>query len=439
MDGLFNDINKAKQLRNTPLAERARPKSIDEVAGQSHLIAKNAPLRMFFETGNFPSIIFWGPPGVGKTTFASLIADAGDFIYTRISAIESGVKEIREIIAKSKISFENGKKNLLFIDEIHRFNKSQQDALLHAVETGVLTLIGATTENPSFEVNGALLSRCNVYKLNHLSNQDLRDLINRVLETDVILTELDIEIKDWDTLIALSGGDGRTALNVLETAIKFSKPNDRNKIILDSELFESSLLRRVAKYDKKGDNHYDTISAFIKSIRGSDPDAALVWLAKMIEAGEDPKFIARRLVIFASEDIGNADTNALRIATSVFEAVNLIGMPEAGINLAQGVTYLASAPKSNASYLAYKESLEFVRNSSELQVPLHLRNAPTKLMKQEGYGKEYKYPHDYGGFVIQDYFPIGTKKRNFYNPKNSGLEKKIKERLDYLWNKNDEE
>ena len=439
MDGLFNDINKAKQLRNTPLAERARPQSIDEVAGQQHLIGENGPLRKFFESGNFPSIIFWGPPGVGKTTFASLIAEAGDFTYTRISAIESGVKEIREIIARSKISFESGRKNLLFIDEIHRFNKSQQDALLHAVETGILTLIGATTENPSFEVNGALLSRCNVYKLNHLEDDDVRGLIERVLATDIILSEIDIEIRDWDTLITLSGGDGRTAINVLETAIKFSKPDENGTIVLDTKLFESSLLRRVVKYDKKGDNHYDTISAFIKSMRGSDPDAALIWLAKMIEAGEDPKFIARRLVIFASEDIGNADTNALRIATSVFEAVNLIGMPEAGINLAQGVTYLSSAPKSNASYTAYNSALEFVRKSGELQVPLHLRNAPTKLMKEEGYGKEYKYPHDFGGFVDQNYFPINVKKRYFYNPKNSGLEKKIKERLDYLWNKKDDD
>ena len=439
MDGLFKNINKEKMLRNTPLAERARPKTIDEVAGQKHLIGENAPLRKFFETGNFPSIIFWGPPGVGKTTFASLIADAGDFIYTRISAIESGVKELREIISKSKINFEDGKKNLLFIDEIHRFNKSQQDALLHAVETGILTLIGATTENPSFEVNSALLSRCNVYKLDYLSDEEVKSLIERVIDSDIILSELKIEIEDWDTLITLSGGDGRTSLNVLETAIKFSNKTEDEKIVLDTALFEQSLLRRVARYDKKGENHYDTISAFIKSLRGSDPDASLIWLAKMIEAGEDPKFIARRLVIFASEDIGNADTNALRIAISVFDAVNLIGMPEAGINLAQGVTYLASAPKSNASYTAYKDALDFVRNSSELQVPLHLRNAPTQLMKDEGYGKEYKYPHDFGGFVDQNYFPIDIKKRYFYNPKNSGLEKKIKERLDMLWKKNESE
>lgn len=435
MDGLFQNINKEKMIKNTPLAERSRPNTIDEVAGQSHLIGENAPLRKFFERSNFPSIIFWGPPGVGKTTFANLIANAGDFNYTRISAIESGVKEIKEIIAKAKVNFENGKKNLLFIDEIHRFNKSQQDALLHAVETGILTLIGATTENPSFEVNGALLSRCSVYKLNYLSNDELKSLIERVLSKDVILSKLEIVISDWETLFTLAGGDGRTALNILETSIKFSSKSEDNKIILNSELFEKSLLRKVAKYDKKGDNHYDTISAFIKSLRGSDPDAAMLWLAKMIEAGEDPKFIARRLVIFASEDIGNADTNALRIAISVFDAVNLIGMPEAGINLAQGVTYLASAPKSNASYLALKEAMNFVRNSGELQVPLHLRNAPTKLMKEEGYGKEYKYPHDYGGFVDENYFPINVKKSYFYNPKNSGLEKKIKERLDYLWNK----
>lgn len=437
MNGLFNEINSKEKLKNTPLAERSRPTTIDEIVGQKHLVGEGAPLRKFFEEGNFPSIIFWGPPGVGKTTFASLIAMAGDFNYTRISAIESGVKEIREIIAKSKINFEDGKKNLLFIDEIHRFNKSQQDALLHAVETGVLTLIGATTENPSFEVNGALLSRCNVYKLNHLDGDEVKELIERVIENDTILSKLNISIEDWDTLITLSGGDGRSALNVLETAIHFAKPNEKHEIILTTKLFEQSLLRRVAKYDKKGENHYDTISAFIKSMRGSDPDAALIWLAKMIEAGEDPKFIARRLVIFASEDIGNADTNALRIATSVFDAVNLIGMPEAGINLAHGVTYLAAAPKSNASYVAYKEALEFVRNSGELQVPLHLRNAPTKLLKSEGYGKDYKNPHHNGGFVNENYFPINMKKRYFYKPLNSGLEKKIKERLDILWKKNE--
>lgn len=435
MDDLFQNINKAKILKNTPLAERARPHSIDDVVGQKHLIGKDAPLRKFFEVGNFPSIIFWGPPGVGKTTFASLIAEAGDFTYIRISAIESGVKEIREIIGRAKYSFENGQKTLLFIDEIHRFNKSQQDALLHAVETGVLTLIGATTENPSFEVNGALLSRCNVYKLNYLSDEEIRELIENVMKSDIVLSKLDISIADWETLITLSTGDGRTALNIVETAIKFAGNNEDGTVILNAELFEKSLLRKVAKYDKKGDNHYDTISAFIKSMRGSDPDAALLWLAKMIEAGEDAKFIARRMVIFASEDIGNADTNALRIAVAVFEAVNMIGMPEAGINLAQGVTYLASAPKSNASYVAYKEATEFVRNSGELQVPLHLRNAPTKLMKEEGYGKGYKYPHDYGGFTDENYFPINVKKQYFYEPKNSGLETKIKERLDLLWKK----
>lgn len=433
MNGLFDKNENKKIQRNTPLAERIRPTTIDEVVGQKHLVGEGAPLRQFFEIGDFPSIIFWGPPGVGKTTFASLIADAGDFEYHRISAIESGVAELRKIIVSAKKVHDTGRKYLLFIDEIHRFNKSQQDSLLHAVETGVLTLIGATTENPSFEVNGALLSRCNVYRLEQLDDDEIKSLINNAVQNDIFLSENDITISDWDVLINLSGGDGRTALNVLESAIRFAKKTDDKKVELNSDLYEKALLRRVVKYDKKGENHYDTISAFIKSMRGSDPDAAMVWLAKMLEAGEDPKFIARRLVIFASEDIGNADTNALRLAISVFDAVNMIGMPEAGINLAQGVTYLASAPKSNASYKAYKESLEYVKNSGELTVPLHLRNAPTKMMKSEGFGKDYKYPHDFGGFVEQDYFPEGKSKRFFYKPTNSGLEKKILDRLRNLW------
>ncbi|MFN3195498.1 MAG: replication-associated recombination protein A [Chlorobiota bacterium] len=439
MKGLFNNSDNRKINRNTPLAERLRPSNIDEVVGQKHLIGEGAPLRQFFEIGDFPSIIFWGPPGVGKTTFATLIADAGDYEYRRISAIESGVAELRKIIAAAKKIHNTGRKYLLFIDEIHRFNKSQQDSLLHAVETGVLTLIGATTENPSFEVNGALLSRCNVYRLEQLSDTEVKSLINNAIENDIYLSEYEINIDDWDVLINLSGGDGRTALNVLESAIRFAKKTDNNQVNLNSELYEKALLRRVVKYDKKGENHYDTISAFIKSMRGSDPDSAMIWLAKMLEAGEDPKFIARRLVIFASEDIGNADTNALRLAISVFDAVNMIGMPEAGINLAQGVTYLASAPKSNASYKAYKEALEFVRSSGELTVPLHLRNAPTKMMKSEGFGKDYKYPHDFGGFVEQNYFPEGKEKRYFYKPKNSGLEKKILDRLRNLWEKDGDE
>jgi len=439
MNGLFDKNENKKIQKNTPLAERIRPTTIDEVVGQKHLVGEGAPLRHFFEIGDFPSIIFWGPPGVGKTTFASLIADAGDFEYRRISAIESGVAELRKIIASAKKVHDTGRKYLLFIDEIHRFNKSQQDSLLHAVETGVLTLIGATTENPSFEVNGALLSRCNVYRLEQLDDDEIKSLINNAIENDKFLSEYSINIADWDVLINLSGGDGRTALNVLESAIRFAKKSDDNKVELNSDLYEKALLRRVVKYDKKGENHYDTISAFIKSMRGSDPDAAMVWLAKMLEAGEDPKFIARRLVIFASEDIGNADTNALRLAISVFDAVNMIGMPEAGINLAQGVTYLASAPKSNASYKAYKESLDYIRTSGELTVPLHLRNAPTKMMKSEGFGKDYKYPHDFGGFVKQDYFPEGKPKRYFYKPTNSGLEKKILDRLRSLWERDKSE
>lgn len=432
MQQLFQQSKKQSNFK--PLAERARPSNIDEVLGQQHLIGENGPLRSFFEQGEFPSIIFWGPPGVGKTTFASLIANAGEYEYIRISAIESGVKEIRSIIEKAKQLNDGGKKTLLFIDEIHRFNKSQQDALLHAVETGLLTLIGATTENPSFEVNGALLSRCNVYKLKPLQDSDIEDLIQRTVKTDEKLKEFDIEIEDIDFLVNISGGDARTALNTLETSLRTAYRKDKEKIVLNREIFEKSLLRKTAKYDKKGDNHYDNISAFIKSMRGSDPDAAMLWMVKMLDAGEDPKFIARRMVIFASEDIGNANPEALNVAVNTFKAIEVIGLPEAEINMAQCVTYLASSPKSNAAYMALKEAKGFIRSAKSLDVPLHIRNAPTKLMKAEGYSEGYKYPHNYEGhFVKENYMPEGAEDVKFYEPTDLGDEKKIKEYLEKNW------
>ncbi|MBX3042325.1 MAG: replication-associated recombination protein A [Candidatus Kapabacteria bacterium] len=419
---------------DSPLADRMRPKNLNEFFGQEHLTGEGMPLYSFFENGDFPSMIFWGPPGSGKTTLAYLISNVGKFEFIRISAIESGVKEIREILGKAESSKKDGNKTVLFIDEIHRFNKSQQDALLHAVERGVITLIGATTENPSFEVNPALISRCRVYHLNELNEDDIRNIINHAINEDILLKQYQIIIEDYSVIFAISGGDARAALNLVENIIKQSNPEKtENKIVINKNLLEKAAMRRVPGYDKTGEAHYDTISAFIKSMRGSDPDAAIYWLAKMLESGEDPKFIARRMVIFASEDIGNADPGALNLAVSVFQAVHIIGMPECRINLAQGVTYLASAPKSNASYLAIDSALSDIRKGSDTTVPLHLRNAPTKLMKKEGYGKDYKYPHDYPNhFVKEQYMPENHNKQ-YYNPTDQGIEAKIKVRLTNLW------
>lgn len=412
-----------------------RPLKIEDVIGQKHLLAKGRPLQRFFEQKRFPSIIFWGPPGVGKTTLAQIIAETGAYSFTRLSAVENGVRDVRTVMTNAEKLKLTGVNTLLFIDEIHRFNKSQQDALLHAVEVGLITLIGATTENPSFEVNAALLSRTQVYKLQLLTKDEINCLIDRVIQDDVVLSKYNIQISEEDRefIFTLCGGDARAALNAIDLCTSMY-PVTEEGFSITREMLENALQQKTAKYDKAGESHYDTISAFIKSMRGSDPDAAIFWLAKMIDAGEDPKFIARRMIIFASEDIGNADPLALVIAVNVFNAVNVIGMPEARINLAQGVTYLASAPKSNASYMAIDTALGDIRGGAPQSVPLHLRNAPTKLMKQEGYGKGYKYPHNFPQhFVKENYFPIDSPPKVYYNPGEMGREKAIKEKLHSIW------
>ncbi|EAT58428.1 replication-associated recombination protein A [Chlorobium ferrooxidans] len=416
-----------------PLAERVRPRSLDDMAGQEHLVGPSGPLRRFISSGQLPSMIFWGPPGSGKTTLAEICAASLNYRFEQLSAIDSGVKDVRKALDNAQKSRASGLRTILFIDEIHRFNKGQQDTLLHAIEQGLIVLIGATTENPSFEVNAALLSRMQVYILKPLQSEEILAVIRRALKEDRLFGELQIEIADPDFLLQFAGGDARKALNAVETALSLL-PQDQTEIVLDRELLERALQHRAPVYDKGGENHYDVISAFIKSMRGSDPDAALFWLARMIEGGEDPKFIARRMVIFASEDIGNADPYAITLAISIFHAVELIGMPEARINLAQGVTYLASAAKSNASYQAINEALRESGPMQDLAVPLHLRNAPTKLMKQEGYGAGYQYPHSYPGhFVRQDYFPDGMDPKPYYRPGDEGREKYLKERLSGLW------
>ncbi|TAL69831.1 MAG: replication-associated recombination protein A [Bacteroidetes bacterium] len=434
MQELFPKEPKGSSSHLAPLADRVRPANIDEVIGQEHLIGEDGPLRKFFELKEFPSILFWGPPGVGKTTLAYLIAEQSGYNFVRMSAVDSGVADVRKVINYAKTQSSTGNRTLLFIDEIHRFNKSQQDALLHAVEKGIITLIGATTENPSFEVIAALLSRCQVYRLHFLTNEQILKVVEKALSEDEILKKYEIEIEDWEFLQSISAGDARTALNAVELAFRITRKDEGKKIILTRELFEKALQQKTAQYDKKGESHYDTISAFIKSLRGSDPDAALFWLVKMLEAGEDPRFIARRMVIFASEDIGNAEPFAVTLAVSIFNAVELIGLPEAQINLAQGVTYLASCPKSNASYVGLMNAFMEIRQPIPQSVPMHLRNAPTQLMKDEGYHAGYQYPHDYeDGFVRENYFPDGYTPKAFYFPKDSGREANIKERLNALW------
>lgn len=410
-----------------PLAERLRPTRLDDLVGQEHLVGEKGVIRKTIQSGNIPSMIFWGPPGVGKTTIANIIANEAKKPFYILSAISAGVKDIREIIEKAKSS----PRSILFIDEIHRFNKSQQDALLGAVEKGIITLIGATTENPSFEVNSALLSRSQVYTLNALEEKDLLKLVNLALKKDEELKKRDVEVKEHQALFQLSGGDARKVLNLLELVVD---SQTEGKVVLTDELVTSVAQKKIAIYDKSGEQHYDIISAFIKSIRGSDPNAAVYYLARMVEGGEDVKFIARRMLILASEDIGNANPTALVMANNTFQAVDVIGYPEARIILAQCAVYLASSSKSNASYMAIENALRTVRETGDLPVPLSVRNAPTKLMKNMGYGKGYQYAHDYeGGFVNMEFLPEKISGQKFYEPGNNPREDELRKYLRALW------
>lgn len=420
-------------MQSPPLAERLRPKSLDDFIGQEHLIGDNGVLLKTLKNNVIPSIIFWGPPGVGKTTLANIIANQLDRPFYTLSAINSGVKDVRDVITKAASLGLFGKNvPILFIDEIHRFSKSQQDSLLNAVEKGIVTLIGATTENPSFEVISALLSRCQVYVLESLDKSHLIQLLEQAITKDEILKTKRIDIKETDALLRLSGGDGRKLLNVFELVI--NTQNTKN-ISITNDLVMASAQENVALYDKTGEQHYDIISAFIKSIRGSDPNAAVYWLARMLEGGEDIKFIARRLIILASEDIGNANPTALVMANNCFQSINVIGMPEARIILSQTAIYLASSAKSNASYMAINMAQESVREKGALSVPLELRNAPTKLMKDLNYGKEYDYAHNYeNNFVKQEYMPEEIKGQTFYEPGNNDREQQIRKFLKERWN-----
>lgn len=415
-----------------PLAERMRPRNIVGYVGQEHIVGEGAVLRNALEQNNIPSMILWGPPGVGKTTLALLMAKALDRPFFSLSAIQSGVKDIREVIEKAdQLQKFNQEQPILFIDEIHRFSKSQQDSLLGAVERGLVTLIGATTENPSFEVISALLSRCQVYVLKHLTEEELIGIVNSAISEDEFLKEEKIEVLEYEALLRLSGGDARKLLNVLELVVNASL--SLNKPITN-EFVLKQVQQNMAIYDKTGEQHYDIISAFIKSIRGSDPNAAVYWLARMIEGGEDPSFIARRLLILASEDIGNANPNALLLANNCFQAVNVIGWPESRIILSQTVTYLASSAKSNASYEAINKAQGLVKQTGDLSVPLHLRNAPTKLMKELNYGTEYKYSHAFpGNFVDQEFMPDKISGTLLYDPGKNAAEEKLRQSLKEKW------
>ncbi len=423
-------------LSNQPLAERLRPRDLGEFCGQDHLVGKSAVLRNLIESGNIPSFILWGPPGVGKTTLAGIIANTLKRPFFHLSAVHSGVRDVRDTIEKAKKQqFFNQPNPILFIDEIHRFNKSQQDSLLSAVEQGVITLVGATTENPSFEVISPLLSRCQVYIMKPLEEEELKGLVKRALTKDSYLSALQIEIREYEALLRISGGDARKLYNALELVVT-SETNESgsDKIVIDNEKVLKQVQKNLALYDKNGEQHYDIISAFIKSLRGSDPNAAVYWLARMAEGGEDPKFIARRMLILAAEDIGLANPNALLLAQSCFEAVNVIGWPESRIILSEAAIYLATSPKSNSSYMAIDSAINKVRSGGDLPVPLHIRNAPTKLMKDLDYGKDYKYAHSYQGNFIQDNFlPEEIKGTLFYEPGNNPREEEIRKRISSMW------
>lgn len=411
---------------NKPLAEILRPHSLDEYIGQKHLIGEGAILRKAIEEGNIPSMILWGPPGVGKTTLANIIANTLFADFYRLSAINSGVKEVREVIEKAKKS----NNAILFVDEIHRFSKNQQDSLLGAVEQGVIRLIGATTENPSFEVISPLLSRCQVYILRSLEREDLLKIISRATDYYQTSSGRKIEVKEPEALLRISGGDARKLMNAMELVVSQLKGD----CVIDNATVCSIVQQNLSMYDKKGENHYDIISAFIKSLRGSDPNAAVYWLARMISAGEDPLFIARRMLILASEDIGNANPNALLLANACFDAVNKIGYPECRIILSQTAVYLATSPKSNSTYLAIDKALEIVEQTGDLPVPLHIRNAPTKLMKEIGYGRDYMYSHDYAGhFVQQQFMPDALQTLELYTPCDNDRERKMREQLRAMW------
>lgn len=415
-----------------PLAERLRPKTLDEYIGQEHLVGEGAVLRNMIESGHISSFILWGPPGVGKTTLAQIIANKLDTPFYTLSAVTSGVKEVREVIEKAKGNrFFQAASPILFIDEIHRFSKSQQDSLLGAVERGIVTLIGATTENPSFEVIRPLLSRCQLYILKSLEKKDLEKLLQRAVTTDVELKQLDIKLEETAALMRFSGGDARKLLNILQLVVE---AESSKTIVINDALVESRLQQNPLAYDKQGEMHYDIISAFIKSIRGSDPDAALYWMARMIEGGEDPQFIARRLVISASEDIGLANPNALLLANAAFDTVMKIGWPEARIALAEACVYLATSPKSNSAYNGINSALQLVKQTGNLPVPLHLRNAPTSLMKELGYSDGYKYPHDYqGNFATQQYMPDALTDNRLWHAQHTPMEEKQYQQMLKLW------
>ncbi|PHR92775.1 MAG: AAA family ATPase [Leeuwenhoekiella sp.] len=418
---------------NSPLAERLRPKNLDDYLSQEHLVGDKGSLTSSIKSGIIPSLILWGPPGVGKTTLASIIAEESKRPFYTLSAINSGVKDVREVIEKAKQAggLFTQKNPILFIDEIHRFSKSQQDSLLAAVEKGWVTLIGATTENPSFEVIPALLSRCQVYVLNPFSADDLRALLKRAMTQDAVLAKKKIKLKETEALLRISGGDARKLLNIFELLVTTETSEE---VVITNEMVQQKVQQNTVIYDKTGEQHYDIISAFIKSIRGSDPNAAVYYLARMIEGGEDLKFIARRLIILASEDIGNANPTALVIATNSFTAVNTIGYPEARIILSQCVTYLATSPKSNASYMAINKAQQLVKQTGDLPVPLALRNAPTKLMKELGYGEGYKYSHDgAGNFIAQEFLPKDISNHKLYDPGDNAREEGIRKFLKNRW------